>query len=254
MKSVQKCFIKIIPLFILITWIACSRFVFAESLVKVADMSLEKLQNMVSNGRELLSKITSSPAESASVEPEQAGEISRVDSELDALKQVVMAAAERARRLAEWDLSEIEKDAEQTFDTTINAIEEYLVLVSEDGLVHQAKNKIRTAALEQARIFREKAAAKAASQKTSSKRYAELADNMKAQALKTDSIWNSIKAEREAAVNGLKALKESRELYIDVKKAQGIEAAVRELENVRNDLAKLSASMATVRDAIQNVK
>jgi hypothetical protein len=249
MTNAQRCFMRVISLFFLIIGITCSRFVFAESLVKVADMSLEQLQNVISSGRELLSKVTSEPAGAG-----QPGELSPIDRDMDALRQVVVAAAERARRLSEWDFDKVGKDAEQLFDTTINAIEEYLTLVAEDGPVHQAKNKIRTAAIEQQRIFREKAAAKSSSQRESSKRYAELAEEMKAQAAKADSIWESIKAERETAVNGLKALKESRELYIDISKAQGIAAAVRELENVRNDLAKLSASMATVRDAIQSVR
>jgi hypothetical protein len=160
------------------------------------------------------------------------------------LQDVVLAASERARRLSEWDLSKVEKEAEQTFDTTIGAIEEYLALVADDGPVHKASNRIRTAALDQARIFREKASAK------SSQRYTELAETMDAQARKVTEIWDSIKAEREIAVNGLKGLKSSRELYIDVKKAQGIQAAVKELEGVKNDLAKLSASMAKVQQAV----
>jgi hypothetical protein len=73
---------------------------------------------------------------------------------------------------------------------------------------------------------------------------------MDIQAKKVTEIWDSIKSEREIVAKGLGELKSSRELYIDVKKAQGIEAAVKELEGVREDLIKLSASMSKVQQAV----
>jgi len=197
-----------------------------------ANQTLDGLKGLVQEGKNALEKIVSG------------GEVSAVDRSMQQLQDVVLAASERARRLSEWDLSKVEKEAEQTFDTTIGAIQEYLTLVADDGPVHKASSRIRSAALDQARIFREKASAK------SSQRYTELAEAMDAQARKVTEIWDSIKAEREIAVNGLEGLKSSRSLYIDVKKAQGIQAAVKELEGVKNDLAKLSASMAKVQQTV----
>jgi hypothetical protein len=197
-----------------------------------ANQTLDGLKGLVQEGKKALEKIVSG------------GEVSEVDRSMQQLQDVVLAASERARRLSEWDLTKVEKEAEETFDATIGAIEEYLALVADDGPVHKASNRIRTAALDQSRIFREKASAK------SSQRYTELGAAMDTQARKVTEIWDSIKTEREIAISGLKELKSSRELYIDVKKAQGIQAAVKELEGVKNDLAKLSASMAKVQQAV----
>lgn len=197
-----------------------------------ANQTLDGLKGLVQEGKKALEKIVSGD------------ELSEVDRSMQQLQDVVLAASERARRLSEWDLTKVEKEAEETFDATIGAIEEYLALVADDGPVHMASNRIRTAALDQSRIFREKAAAK------SSQRYTELGVAMDTQARNVTEIWDSIKTEREIAISGLKELKSSRELYIDVKKAQGIQAAVKELEGVKNDLAKLSASMAKVQQAV----
>jgi hypothetical protein len=197
-----------------------------------ANQTLDGLKGLVQQGKKALEKIVSG------------GEVSEVDRSMQQLQDVVLAASERARRLSEWDLSKVEKEAEETFDTTIGALEEYLALVADDGPVHKASNRIRTAALDQARIFREKASAK------SSQRYRELAVAMDSQARRVTELWDSIKAEREIAVSGLKELKSSRELYVDVKITHGIQAAIKELEGVKNDLAKLSASMAKVQQAV----
>jgi len=197
-----------------------------------ANQTLDGLRGLAQEGKKALEKIVSS------------GDVSEVDRSMQQLQNVVLAASERARRLSEWDLSKVEQEAEQTFDTTIAAIEDYLTLVADDGPIHRASNRIRTAALDQARTFREKASTK------SSQRYTELAEAMDAQARKVTEIWDSIKAEREIAVTGLKGLKSSRELYIDVKKAQGIQAAVKDLEGVKIDLAKLSTSMAKVQKVV----
>ena len=200
--------------------------------VTYANQTLDGLKGLAQEGRKSLERIIIG------------GEVSDVEHSIQILQEVVLASSERARRLSEWDLNEVENEAEHTFDITIDAIEEYLVIVADDGPVHKAANRIRAAALDQARIFREKASIK------SSQRYTELAETMDAQAKKVTEIWNSIKAEREIAVNGLKGLKSSRELYVDVRKAQGIEAAVRELEAVKDDLATLSASMTNVQQAV----
>ena len=199
-----------------------------------ADQTVDGLKGMMQEGKKSLEKLIIS------------GETSEIDQKMIKLRDVILIASERARRLSEWDLSKVEQEAEKTFDSTIEAIEDYLALVADDGSVHKAANKIRAAALDQARVFREKASAK------SSPKYAELAKSMDNEANRVSEIWESIKSEREITVNGLKNLKEAKELYIDVKKAQGVSTAVKDLEEVKNDLARLSSSMENVQKAVQN--
>jgi len=200
-------------------------------LATIASKTMDALKEMVSKGKEKLDSIT-------------AGKQDEVDKSMSDLQEVVLAASERARRLSEWDVNKVEKEAEQTFDVTIQAIQDYLDLVADDGPVHKAGMRIRTAALEKARTFREKANSK------SSDRYLELAKEMDAQAVRVTQVWESISKERQTAVSSLKQLKEAKELYVDVKVAKGIQAAVKELEKVRDDLAKLSQAMAKLQKAV----
>ena len=197
-----------------------------------ANQTLDGLKGLVQEGRNALEKIVSG------------GEVSEVDRSMQQLQEVVLSASERARRLSEWDLSKVEKEAEETFDTTIGAIEEYLALVADDGPVHKAANRIRTAAIDEARVVREEAATE------SNPRFLQLAERCEVQAKSVAGIWDSIKSEREIAANGLKELRSSKKLYVRIKKVEGIEAAVKELEGVKSDLAKLSASMAKVQQAV----
>lgn len=167
-----------------------------------------------------------------------------VDDSMKELHGVVMAATERAKLLATWDIEAIKKDAEKTFDATIAAIEDYLSLVGDDGPVHRASNRIRTAAMDHARIFREKAGVK------NREKYTQLAESMNKRAVEVSAVWETIRKERSAAEAGLKELKQAKELYVDVKTAWGIEKAVEELKKVQADLKKLSDSMVKVQKAV----
>jgi vacuolar-type H+-ATPase subunit H len=194
-------------------------------------MSLERLNEITKKGKETLNKIIK-------------GKVSGLDHSIRELQEIVCAAAERARRLSNWDIKQIEAEAEKSFDDTIAAIEAYLDFVKDDGEVHEASKRIRAAAMEKERVFREKAEAK------NSSRYKELANAMHTQAEKASAAWEAIRKERKNAEDGLKNLREYRELYIDVKSAQGIGEAVKELEAVRDDLIKLSQTMRKVQEAV----
>lgn len=196
-----------------------------------AEMSFEKLNDITKKGKETLDTIIK-------------GDESDLDRSMRELQEIVCAAAERARRLSNWDIKQIESEAEKAFDDTIAAIEAYLDFVKDDGAIHQASKRIRTAALEKERVFREKAEAK------DSDRYKELAAAMHNQAEKASAAWDAIRKERKNAEEAVKELKEYRELYVDVKAAQGIGEAVKELEAVRDDLIKLSQAMRKVQEAV----
>jgi hypothetical protein len=201
----------------------------------VAKMTADNLQKALRQGKENLLRLAQGEASSASV-----------NENLYQLQQVVAVAAERVRRLSEWNVAAVQEEAEAAFDGTIEAVEEYLALVKDNGPVHQAATKVRAAALDQARIFREKASAK------SSQRYQELSERMEKQAHSANSAWEAIARERENAELSLAALRDYRELYIDVRTAEGIAEAVKELQAVRKDLERLSESMKQVQKAVAN--
>lgn len=193
--------------------------------------TMDALKELVSKGKEKLTQIAS-------------GDVTEVDRSMNDLQETVAAATERAKRLSEWNLDDVQKDAEKSFDLTIAAIQDYLDLVADDGPVHKAQIRIATAAEEQARVFREKAKTK------SSERYEALAKSMDTQSTKARSIWDLIRQDRKSLVDEFAKFKESKELYVDVKKAQGIAAAVKELERVRDDLKKISTAMVKVQKAV----
>jgi hypothetical protein len=205
------------------------------TVASLASKTVDALKEIVTRGKAKLGELVD-------------GKVDEVDKSLHDLQETVLAASERAKRLSEWDMGKIEKEAEQTFDLTILALTDYLDLVKDDGPVHKASNRIRTAALEKSRSFREKATSK------ESKRYAELAKDMDLQAGLVVEIWGAISKERELAVKELSNLKEAKELYVDVKSAQGIRAAVKELEKVRDDLGKIRNAMVRVQNVVAGEK
>lgn len=202
-----------------------------EILNSLSSMSMEKLKSVVGKGREKLADI---------VEKDE----TPLDRSMRELQEAVCASAERAKRLSSWDIDVIGNNAEASFDETIDALESYLDFVEDDGIVHVAAKKIRQAALNKESVFNSKANAK------DSDRYRELAAAMRIQANRADAAWTSIRDERKSVEESVKRLKDSRELYIDVKQAQGIGAAVRELEAVREDLNSLSEKLREVQEAI----
>jgi hypothetical protein len=201
---------------------------------KYSAMAMEAVANVIAKGQETLKAIVDD-------------EDSAVDRHMRELQDVVGAVSERARRLSNWDMAKVKKDAEKSFDTTIGAVEAYIALVEDDGPVHKASKRIRADALTLERTFREKADAK--SGKTAQK-YGDLAKTMQEQAKRISVAWEAIRAERKKAEEALANLKECRELYVDIKQAKGVEAAVKELEAVADDLRQVSNAMMRVQDAV----
>lgn len=203
-----------------------------EEVKETVEATVAKLKTKVDQGRKSLDQMAKERKYLA------------VDDSMQELHEVVIAATERAKLLSVWDVEAIKKDAEKTFDATIGAIEDYLSLVADDGPVHRASNRIRTAALDHARTFREKAGVK------NTEKYTQLAESMDKRAVEVSGVWEAIRKERSAAEAGLKELKQAKELYVDVKTAWGIEKAVEELKKVQTDLKKLSDSMVKVQKAV----
>jgi len=204
-------------------------------LREYSQMAMERLQSITKNGKEVLARVAKDPE-------------SDLDRNMRDLQDVVCAAAERARRLSTWDVNAVEAQAEKTFDETIAAITDYLNLVKDDGPVHQASKRIRTAALDKERIFREKAGSKPSP--AVKERYDALSKAMRVQAERVTAAWETIRTQRDAVQKTLAELREHRELYVDVKVALGIGEAVKDLEGVATDLGKLSAGMKRVQEAI----
>lgn len=116
------------------------------TLREMARMSLEQVTAIAKSGRNRLARITG--AETA------------LDQNMRTLQEVVAAAAERARRLSQFDIEALEADAEARFDASIKAIREYLNLVADDGPVHESAKRVRAAALDRQTRFEVKAQSK----------------------------------------------------------------------------------------------
>jgi phosphotransferase system IIB component len=200
----------------------------------ILNKNLDQLKIFVQDGKAALQNISNSNSPSS------------VKDSITQLQEIILAASERAKRICEWDINVVKTNAEQVFDTTINAVEEYLALVTDNGPVHQAALRIRAAAADQARNFREIAIIKG------DDRYNTLAKAMDAQSAQVTIIWESIATERLNATEGLKKLKASKDYFIAVNIALGIEAAVKELTSVKDDLMKLTSSMDNVQKSVMS--
>lgn len=170
------------------------------------------------------------------------------DNSMATLKEVLATATQRAIALSEWDIEKIKTDAENNYDTMIKSVENYLELVKDDGVVNRATIKIRDVAFSSEREYRAKA--NSAPTERGKQTYNELADSMNVNAKKVDEIWTAIRDEREVVRETLILLKESKTLYVDRKKAAGIENAVKELEAIHGDLAKMAGVMKNIHEAI----
>ena len=62
---------------------------------------------------------------------------------------------------------------------------------------------------------------------------------------------NSIKSERSSTYDVLQRLKKRKELYIDTKKMESVEEAVRQLRAVADDLHDIRLSMQKVIDTLE---
>jgi|APSaa5957512622_1039677.scaffolds.fasta_scaffold20968_2 hypothetical protein len=195
--------------------------------------SAEVLDTIVDAGKETVQNILSSN------EPP-------VDKSLTEIHNLILAATERASRFAAWSEEKIDQENEKKFDQAVGEIQTYLDLISDDGMVHQAYNRVRAAALDNAREFREKAAANARLRDI----YTRTSEKMVVQADRIDAIWSAIVRVRSENADMLGQLSEDKVLYLDLMKAEAIVEAVNMLEVVKNDLLALRDSMYTLQTTI----
>lgn len=198
---------------------------------------IQTIENEFKEGESKLTKLISAPNNDFPF-----------DASMATLRDVLTTATERAIALSEWDIEKIKTDAENNYDTMIKSIENYLELVKDDGVVNRATIKIRDVAFSSEREYRAKA--NSAPTDRGRQTYNELADSMNVNAKKVDEIWAAIRDEREGVKETLVLLKESKTLYVDRKKAAGVENAVKELEAIHSDITKMADVMKNIHEAI----
>jgi len=171
-----------------------------------------------------------------------------ISESMQMLNDLVVAATERASMLATWDAQEIQSEAEQLFDDTIAALDEYLKLVDTDGPVNKAVNRIKAEALSQASSNRAKASQyRNLGNSKFQARYEELSKTNDGQAKKVDEYWQIIVAERMKTKAALEDLKLYKQLYVDLSVTEGIQAALDEMVLIAQDLKNLATAMDTMK-------
>ena len=198
---------------------------------------VQAIEKELEDGKSKLTKLISAPNNDFPL-----------DASMETLKEVLAIATQRAITLSEWDIEKIKTDAENTYDTIIISIENYLELVKDDGVVNRATIKIQNVAFSSEHEYREQA--NSTSNERESKSYNELADLMNVNAKKVNEIWTAIRDERGVVKETLALLKGSKALYIARKKAAGVENAVKELEAIHGDLVKMADAMKNIHEAI----
>jgi hypothetical protein len=173
-----------------------------------------------------------------------------IDYAMNDLDTLVYYSTQRCIWLSNWNIDTVGKDAEEKFDSTINGIEKYLDFVKDDGIVYQASMKIKVTATELARDFREKSVSNE-SDTVISNNYSRKVLRMEKAANDVDAIWKSITSERQPTYDVLQRLKKRKQLYVDTKKTESVEEAVRQLGAVAEDLRNIRISMQKVIDTLE---
>jgi len=214
-------------------------FFISSSLFAVENQNLYRLNETINNQEYNLTKYV-------------VGEKDYTISEsMKALNELVVSATERVNIFITWDEEEIRNNAEELFDETIQAIEEYLELIAIDGPVNKTVTKIKTVALNEASSNRKKGNRyKSFTNQKFFERYFELAKKNEKQAELIEENWQLIIKERERATAALDDLKLGRELYIDIAMTEGIDAAIGQMELMTADLVTLSTEMTKMKDKI----
>ena len=220
---------------ILVTCLVMGKSTFATQELQLSEI-IQTLEEEFQEGRTTLTNLISNK------------ETNDPDKEIETLKGVLSKATQRVITLSEWDIEEIKEKAEENYKVMIKGIDNYLQLVGDDGIVNRAAIKIRNSAMSLEREFRTKE--NSAITERSKQSYKELADKMGKYATSVDGLWSAIRQERATVEQTLILLRESEKLYVDRKRAAGVENAVKELEAVHNDLKKLSEAMKKVHEAI----
>jgi hypothetical protein len=163
-----------------------------------------------------------------------------ISEQTNALKNIVLAATERAKRICAWDPKQIQQEAVKLFDDTMKAIEEYLALVDDTGPVYKAAYRIRESADETARKFEE------TKKQTGDTRYDTLITRMKGYSSKITELLAEITRQRINTTNEVKKLKKDRAFYLSCIEVDEYEVAIKELEGVIQDLKAMSDQMISI--------
>jgi len=206
-----------------------------------ACMSLEKLDESFNKGRSQLKKLLLA----------KAGE-EHVYQSMQQLCDIICVAAERTRRYSDWNYKTVKDNAEQRFDETTSIVNDYLLLISNDGPICRASKRISDISLKKAQLFSKKSGRMKLEKYQ--KAYKKIADVMDEQGKHAARIWTSIAEEQPAVETLLTLLRESKEFYIDVKSTFGANQALEELEETCRELNKLSKTMVNVQNTVFNPK
>ena len=206
-----------------------------------ASMSLEKLNEHFNKGRSRLKKLLLA----------KAGE-EHVYQSMQQLCDIICVAAERTRRYSDWNYKTVKDNAEQRFDETTSIVNDYLLLISNDGPICRASKRISDISLKKAQLFSKKSGRMKLEKYQ--KAYKKIADVMDEQGKHAARIWTSIAEEQPAVETLLTLLRESKEFYIDVKSTFGANQALEELEETCRELNKLSKTMVNVQNTVFNPK
>lgn len=206
-----------------------------------ASMSLEKLDEHFNKGRSRLKKLLLA----------KAGE-EHVYQSMQQLCNIICVAAERTRRCSDWNYKTVKDNAEQRFDETTSIVNDYLLLISNDGPICRASKRISDISLKKAQLFSKKSGRMKLEKYQ--KAYKKIADVMDEQGKHAARIWASIAEEQPAVETLLTLLRESKEFYIDVKSTFGANQALEELEETCRELNKLNKTMVNVQNTVFNPK
>jgi hypothetical protein len=163
-----------------------------------------------------------------------------ISEQTTALKNIVLAATERAKRICAWDPNRIKQETVKLFDETMVAIKEYLDLVDDTGPVYKAAYRIRESADEAARKFEE------TKKQTGDIRYDALITRMKGYSTKISELLAEITRQRINTINEVNKLKKDREFYLACMEVDEYEVAIKELEGVIQDLKAMSDQMISI--------
>ena len=212
-----------------------------KSSTQCASMSLEQLNESFEESKDQLKKLSSA----------NAGQ-EHIYQSMQQLCDIICVAAERARRHSDWNYEMVKDNTEQRFDETVSIVNDYLLLIANDGPIYRASKRISDVSLKKAQLFSEKSGRMKLEKYQ--KAYRRIAGVMEEQGKQTARIWTSIAEEQPAVETLLTLLRESKEFYIDVKSTFGANQALEELEETCSELDKLIKTMVNVQNAVHNLR
>ncbi len=212
-----------------------------KSSAQCASMSLEQLNETFQKSKGQLKKLSSA----------NTGQ-EHIYQSMQQLCDIICVAAERARRHSDWNYEMVKDNAEQRFDETVSIVNDYLLLIANDGPIYRASKRINDVSLEKAQLFSEKSGRMKLEKYQEA--YRKIAGVMEEQSKQAARIWESIAEEQPVVETLLTLLRESKEFYIDVKSTFGANQASEELEETCRELNKLSKTMVNVQNTVHNLR